>query len=177
MNYNMPGFNELVQRRPKYLLKLLKKFQNIIYTDVDTIWLKDPRPYLVGEFDFWAQIDGITSGLPYINGYIPFFCTGFMAFQSSSKTLSLLKKWYQELKSVNVDDQMVFQRTAFEMSANGRVLPTNEFPSGRHYFQLMCEKERKHAVVIHNNFIVGKQQKISRFKEWNLWVPTLTNGK
>ena len=81
MNYNSSGFNELVKRRPKYLLKLLRQHQKIIYSDIDTIWLKDPRPYLSGNFDFWAQIDGVISGLPYVEGYIPFFCTGFLALQ------------------------------------------------------------------------------------------------
>ena len=76
MNYNSPGFNTLTSRRSSYLLKLMKKYPKIIYSDVDTVWKQDPRPFLKGDFDFWAQIDGVLEGQPYFDGYIPYICTG-----------------------------------------------------------------------------------------------------
>ena len=65
MDFNKPGFKKLDQRRPVYLLKMLNGHTKLIYTDVDTVWFKDPRPYLVGNYDFWGQIDGILDGKPY----------------------------------------------------------------------------------------------------------------
>ena len=76
MEYNNPGFNLLTSRRSTYLLKLLKKYPKVIYTDIDTIWKQDPRPYFKGDYDFWAQIDGVIEGQPYFIGVIPFLCTG-----------------------------------------------------------------------------------------------------
>ena len=70
MNHNGEGFKKLVSRRPDYLLKILKKYPRIIFTDIDTIWFIDPRPYLTGDYDFWAQIDGIIDGKPYFSGFI-----------------------------------------------------------------------------------------------------------
>ena len=66
MNYMQPGFKKLVKKRPNYLKRLLEKYNSIIYTDVDTIWLKDPRPFLIGKYDFWGQIDGLIHGKPLI---------------------------------------------------------------------------------------------------------------
>ena len=65
MDFNKPGFKKLDQKRPMYLLTMLNDHTKLIYTDVDTVWLKDPRPYLVGNYDFWGQIDGILDGKPY----------------------------------------------------------------------------------------------------------------
>ena len=76
MNYNSPGFNTLASRRSSNLLKLMKKYAKIIYTDIDTIWKQDPRPFLKGDYDFWAQIDNVLDGQPYFDGYIPCICTG-----------------------------------------------------------------------------------------------------
>ena len=65
MDFNQPGFLSLEKHRPVYLLKLLKTYTNIIYTDIDTVWKKDPRPFLHGKYDFWGQLDGVLDGRPF----------------------------------------------------------------------------------------------------------------
>ena len=59
MNFNQPGFLSIDERRPLYLYILSNEYSQIIYTDIDTVWMKDPRPYFKGKFDYWGQIDGI----------------------------------------------------------------------------------------------------------------------
>lgn len=156
----------------------MKQFSKIIYTDIDTIWMKDPRPFFVGEnIDFWAQIDGVIEGSPYFKGYIPFICTGFLAFQSTKTTLALLKKWQLATTDSFNQDQDVIQKIAFDLSANFGVLPMHHFPCGDTYFGVMSAKAREDSVVIHNNFIVGLQRKIQRFKNFQLWAPDLLEGE
>ena len=171
MNYNSPGFNSIDQKRPRQLLKLLKKYGRIIYSDIDTVWLKDPRPYLIGDYDFWAQIDGVLEAKPYVKGFMPYFCTGLLALNGTETTLNLMKKWqaYTENNHELTKNQVTFQRAAFELSANARVLPSRYFPSGRIYFEMMGQKLRSEIVIVHNNFIVGKDKKIQRFKHFGLW--------
>jgi hypothetical protein len=36
-----------------YILAFIKRGLNVIYTDVDTIWLKDPRSFLNDHYDMW----------------------------------------------------------------------------------------------------------------------------
>ena len=99
----------------------------MIYSDIDTVWLKDPRLFLKGNYDFWAQIDGVIDGYPYVNGYIPFFCTGFMALSRTEKTMNLIQKWKMELadntRKNSKTNQPLFQKAVYEISANGRILP------------------------------------------------------
>ena len=59
MDFNKPGFLTLEKRRPFYLQKMLNEYSKLIYTDIDTVWKKDPRVYLDGDYDFWGQLDGI----------------------------------------------------------------------------------------------------------------------
>ena len=48
MNYKKEGFNKLTSRRAYYLSSLIEHYDKIIYSDIDTIWKKDPRPYFKG---------------------------------------------------------------------------------------------------------------------------------
>ena len=83
--------------RPFYLKQLLKSYENIIYSDIDTVWLQDPRPYFVGNFDLWVQLDGVMTAHPIASGYLPYFCTGFMAIRNTTLSVKLLQEWIREL--------------------------------------------------------------------------------
>jgi hypothetical protein len=54
--------------------------------DVDTIWLKDPRSFLNGDYDMWASMDGPVH-----------YYTGFMAFKPSLLFVDLLENWKASL--------------------------------------------------------------------------------
>ena len=106
-SYNDTAYNSLVSTRAKHILQLLPS-GNILYTDIDTVWLHDPIPYLwsppVGgsssatEVDMWLQIDEETleatkaaqMGLPPLADY---YCTGFMALRSNQRTVTLMEAW------------------------------------------------------------------------------------
>ena len=173
MNYRSLGFNILTSRRPFYLSTLIKMYNNIIYSDIDTIWIGDPRPYFKGHaIDFWAQIDGVIEGSPYFQGYVPFICTGFLALKSTRKTLKMLKKWQQAVSNDRHDqEQNLLQKIAFELSMNFGVLPVRNFPYGLMYFNAMGNKQRSDVVILHNNYVFGKEKKIQRFRDFQLWAP------
>lgn len=174
MNYQHKGFNLLTSRRPYYLRTLIKIHKNIIFSDIDAIWMKDPRPYFKGkEFDFWAQIDGVIEGSPYFHGYIPFICSGFLALKSTSKTLKMLQQWQNltAMDRLHNQEQNTLQKVAFELGVNFGVLPVKHFPYGLIYFNAMQKKDRKDVVLLHNNYVFGKDKKIQRFKDFHLWAP------
>lgn len=173
MNYQNPGFNLLTSRRPFYLWTLLKQHKKIIYSDIDTIWMEDPRPYFKGhEIDFWAQIDGVIEGSPYFEGFLPYICTGFLALKSTDKSLEMLKQWHEitSADKLEFQEQNMLQKIAFDLSVNFAVLPVRHFPYGMAYFESMPRNERSDVVIIHNNYIIGKEKKIQRFKNFQLWA-------
>ena len=173
MNYQSPGFNLLTSRRPFYLLSLTKMYDNIIYSDIDALWLKDPRPHFKGtDIDFWAQIDGVIEGRPYFEGFIPHICTGFLALKSTPKTMKMLEQWHTitSIDKSQFQEQNMLQKVAFELSLNFAVLPVRYFPFGIAYFGPMSEHEHCEVVIVHNNFIIGKKKKIQRFKDFQLWA-------
>ena len=74
-------FGKIVNERPRHILKYLETGKNVLYSDADTVWLKDPFLYFIGDYDIWAQQDR------------QLICTGFLAIRSTSRTVKLMKDW------------------------------------------------------------------------------------
>lgn len=53
----MQGFFNFTARRPRHLLQILELGYNVMYNDVDMVWLADPFPYLEGEHDVYFMDD------------------------------------------------------------------------------------------------------------------------
>jgi hypothetical protein len=86
----------------------MKSYPNVIYTDVDTVWLADPRPFLAREYDLWTSLDEE-------HGDYRVYCV-------------------------------------FRVQCLSRPC---------------CALDR--VVVVHNNWIKGKETKVQRFKDFGLW--------
>jgi hypothetical protein len=155
LTYNTVQYKKLVSRRASHILRVLDSKPNIIYTDIDTVWLQDPRPYFAGKFDIWAQLDDTN-----------YYCTGFMAIIKSDKVVHFLKDWNDQLRKKPQLNQPIFNKILHKSRLKHKALPLREFPSGKLYFQ---QKRRDGVVIVHNNFIIGKDKKIDRFKDIGLW--------
>jgi hypothetical protein len=82
LDYRTREYKKPVSKRATYLLKEIKNGKHIIYTDIDTVWHKDPRLYLKGGFDVWA---------PLYHWY--HYCTGFVALSATSAVECFLIEW------------------------------------------------------------------------------------
>ena len=156
--YNTPLFRQLMSVRATHLLKYLPYTQYLLFSDVDTVWLQNPIPYFKGEFHLWMPIDR------------KLYCAGFFAIVSCRETIDLIRKWEKSLQERISVNQIVFNNL-IQTSKNIKVYTLNQslFPSGDMYFELLGEKDRAKAVIVHNNFIKGIDNKIDRFKKYNLW--------
>ena len=101
--------------------------------------------------------------------FIPYFCTGFLALRATSRTFKLLDIWnHMEIEN-DWSNQQTFQLAVYESDANGRALPLRYFPNGKIFFESLSPEMRQDVVIIHNNFIIGKVNKIQRFKYFGFW--------
>lgn len=157
-SYDTAQYHSLVSRRASYILKLLQDSKAVIYSDIDTVWLSDPRKYLEGVIDFAASVDATKHGKP-------FFCTGLLAFKKTSKSVKLLADWDQALKKAQLN-QPVFNDIVESRHIHSIALPIEYFPSGRDYFERGIGRR---AVVLHNNFLQTKESKVARFKDAGYW--------
>lgn len=162
LKFNTPLFKEYMTRRAVYILEYLQEGLNVLHVDVDSVWLKNPLPYLSGDFDIWGQEDHPSKAI----------CIGFVAFKSNEKVKHFVRLWIEYLRSSNytVADQRAFNKV-LRPKLNLRVnkLPSVQFPSGKYYFERFDDTNRSQTVVVHNNWIIGHDAKTKRFKKFNLW--------
>ena len=94
--------------------------------------------------------------------------TGFLAIKDTAATRELLKKWNQVLTTRPQLNPPAFNRAIIEQGPNILQLPLSRthFPSGDLFFD---QQRVRHTVVVHNNFIIGFDNKVARFKRTGLW--------
>lgn len=164
-NYDSDGYKAIVSTRAHHILRHLQAGENVLYTDVDTVWRSDPTQF-IGSYDVIAQIDKLSYG-----GMSPYYCTGFMAIRSTAHAIALITKWNLVLQNKPQLNQPVFNRLLHETNGLKHAgFPSKQFPNGRRYFDMMFESERQNVVVVHNNFIVGHRAKRERFLRTGLWA-------
>ncbi len=158
-----------------------KKDIVIIYSDVDTVWVRDPFQNiqsLIGNdeaFDILAAVDDHDYWC--VKDY---YCTGFIVIVQSSASISFLSHWEKELQHAPQLNQPIFNtvlRSPILPEIRHGGLGEIEFPSGRLYFDEWVKEggelerqKKKRSLVVHNNYIVGHDAKRKRFEEHGIWI-------
>ena len=172
--YNSKEYQLAIFKRTEVIGVLLQSelYDYIIVADVDSVWLCDPytlifdsnfrdKPFQVG-----GQMDGED------------VCGGFLVLQSASTVITFWRtvtdRYHTAIDSSAIDwdrntEQHILNDILREGSAalNVSRFDKQVFPSGVDYFE---HGVRQKACVVHNNFIIGIQSKIDRFKKTNLWL-------
>jgi len=156
-SYKTKAYNTMVSRRPALIRYVLERGYNVLYSDVDVVWAKNPLPHLsCGQnYDIAAQLD---------EGRL---CTGFTLFCNSELTYALTALWEARMRRSPDLNQKGFNSIAKSSGATCKRLDSLLFQSGREYFDR--GSNRSEAITIHNNFIIGSDKKMRRFKDHGLW--------
>jgi hypothetical protein len=150
-------FSKITSYKFKVIKEIYKKHKNLCYVDTDVVFLNNPTKYLKNKKFILFQNDE--------PGYS--LCTGFIVFNETKKCEDLLKdnelddlmKIYQDERAINLLCNKKYRDCV-------ATLPKEKFPNGYNYFTKNISNE---PFIVHNNFIVGIENKINRFKQNNLW--------
>ncbi|KAM1578800.1 hypothetical protein FF1_040669 [Malus domestica] len=189
-----PGHAVLVPPAPdaqtahKFGSQILELGYNVMYNDVDMVWLADPFPYFEGNHDVYFT-DDMTSVKPLKHSHdLPppgkkgrtYICSCMIFLRPTSGAKLVMKKWIEELKDQpwsrekKANDQPAFN-WALDKLANEvdlYLLPQAAFPTGGLYFKnkTWVRETKGMHVIIHNNYILGFEKKIKRFHDYDLWL-------
>eukprot|EP00584_Thalassiosira_punctigera_P021944 CAMPEP_0172548288 /NCGR_PEP_ID=MMETSP1067-20121228/17618_1 /TAXON_ID=265564 ORGANISM="Thalassiosira punctigera, Strain Tpunct2005C2" /NCGR_SAMPLE_ID=MMETSP1067 /ASSEMBLY_ACC=CAM_ASM_000444 /LENGTH=403 /DNA_ID=CAMNT_0013335489 /DNA_START=73 /DNA_END=1281 /DNA_ORIENTATION=+ len=211
-DYESYAYKSLVSSRATYLLNLMCSFEGgesnnavnevsvaegetkiskeglvVVYSDVDTVWLKDPFPQIHAElygtnlndtqhpnYDILAAVDDHD-----YYGVDNVYCTGYLVIAQTPASFAFLSYWERELLSSPQLNQPIFNtllRSEELPYIRHGGLGEIEFPPGRLYFDEWVKEggelerlKKEKTLVVHNNYIIGHDAKIQRFQEHGLW--------
>lgn len=194
LRFGSQGFFNLTSRRPQHLLKLLNLGYSVLYNDVDMVWLADPFSYFKNKHDVYFTDDmAVLKPQDHSHALPPpgkkgrtYICSCMLFLRPTEGAKLLMRAWIKELEerqwspSQKANDQPAFNwalnHTAGQVDVY--LLPQVAFPSGGLYFKnhTWREETANQHVIVHNNYVVGFDQKIKRFRNHNLWFVEVDAG-
>ncbi|XP_072028857.1 uncharacterized protein [Amphiura filiformis] len=167
-------YKNFVNKRPQYILDILNKGHDVLFSDVDIVWLHRPYRFFNDPFDIFILED---QGPPSPT----VLCAGFVVYKATNATKQFMERWIAEIDIFKEPrpDQVVLNRLFQNKlmikkpvpNFKYKVLDPNRFVSGHYYFNATWRKQNPQVkpVVLHNNWIKGRDLKVERFKEIDKW--------
>ncbi|GMI03804.1 hypothetical protein TrLO_g11011 [Triparma laevis f. longispina] len=185
------GFADVAVIKPTLITSLLSLNYNVLWTDTDVVFTVDPFGKIRGGGDVAIQAGGTnvfdkndwkgsTEAEIYFRDEL---CTGFYYVKSSPQTIKFFTQTVLELSlhsdDVKFGDQSSFNLVMFEWMFRDEVglsvdiLNPTEFPTGSLFFDhhnSVYKDNGEIVFMVHNNFIIGSEKKVERFKKYNMWL-------
>ncbi|KAL7475302.1 hypothetical protein ACHAW6_001224 [Cyclotella cf. meneghiniana] len=157
----------------------------LIYTDIDALWLRNPIPIVLSalygptkrtfQYDILAAIDERNNTM----GYNTYYCTGFLVIADSPASIAFLSGWEEALRAEPTFNQPIFNMLLPQQQEQQEEplplpllayagLSETQFVSGK--FWDVADPTDENIVVLHNNFVEGKDAKRTRFQDKGLWL-------
>ncbi len=148
------GFRNIVKNKWSIIQKIYQEHKNLCWVDTDIVFVENPIEYISGHEEVLFQGDSPGSTL----------CSGFMVFNESKECKQMINDC---ASSEGQDDQLIINDVAInKYPENIAILNRDLFPNGYAYY---TEGKKENALIVHNNWMVGVDTKIEKFKEENLW--------
>mmetsp|Transcript_2127 Transcript_2127/g.7945 ORF Transcript_2127/g.7945 Transcript_2127/m.7945 type:complete len:347 (-) Transcript_2127:257-1297(-) len=182
--YGTQAYKSITKLKSVAVLHILKAGYNVIFTDVDVVWFKNPY-YALQEYwitDFVIQHDARSDSLRKFN-------SGLYGVRPTLDIISAFESIIDAARRSNSSEQPHFQTILCKnRTTHGncmyrktmiRVLPSETFPNGgwsingSTFFKLGAESFTKLTLkplyAVHNNWLSGIERKIRRQQEHHLW--------
>ncbi|KAL3819278.1 hypothetical protein ACJIZ3_005183 [Penstemon smallii] len=183
-------FQRVTKVKSRMVLQILKLGFNVLLSDVDVYWFKNPLPYLSS---FGPAVLVVQSDEYNTTGPINFprrLNSGFYYAHSDNITITALEKVVKHAASSNLSEQPSFYDTLCGEGGTNRLgdyqclepetkllinfLNRDLFPNGA-YRDLWEDKDTKKScldkgcLILHNNWISGRKKKLERQVLSRLW--------
>ena len=166
VDFATPDFNRLMRAKVEVILDAMETNKEVLWVDSDIVFLKNCIEDIrvrKGNAEMCFQ--------PSLSNPV---CTGFFYVKSSPRTKNFLKGVIEFMKqNPNIDDEQAINHTFHQFGLLATVLPYWNYPVGMAFFShnggISSALEQSKVYIVHNNYIVGNENKVNRFKKNGLW--------
>lgn len=146
-------FRQIVKNKWKLIKEIHDKHPFLCWVDTDIVFKQNPLNIISRQEKILFQCDRPGS----------LICSGFMVFNDTQACKDLIKECGNNTEE---DDQILINTLARKYANDCAILPINLFPNGYVYYK---ENIKNDAIIIHNNHMVGIEEKTKKFKEEDMW--------
>jgi Nucleotide-diphospho-sugar transferase len=180
-NFGTEAFKLVTASRPTFLQAFLNKGYAVLYNDIDMVWQHNAWDVIDSRDVDNGENDGAFETMIWNDGREGNICTCMFYFKPTPNSIAMLTVWADEIATNNHrEDQAAFRAVAkrLQLQSLGAINKTivfnndEEFPAALSYVWEKNLPDNEKVVIIHNNWIVGKQAKKNRFEKAGLWKPS-----
>ncbi|EOA37473.1 hypothetical protein CARUB_v10011614mg, partial [Capsella rubella] len=174
--FMVPDYLKMMWRRTEFLGSMLKLGYNFLFTDMDTIWLRDPFPRFFADADFQIACDVFFNGNSSDTGNAA--NGGFKFVKSNRRTIKFYNYWYESrLRFPGDNEQDVLNRIKADQYVKKTGLKMR-FLDMTHVGNF-CQREWDitKVCIMHGNCCVGQDNKIKDLRQMlEDWKNFVSNG-
>jgi rhamnogalacturonan II specific xylosyltransferase len=180
-DFGTDAFKLVTASRPIFLQAFLNKGYAVLYNDIDMVWQHNAWDVIDARDVDNGENDGSFETMIWNDGMENYLCTCMFYLKPTPYSISMLTQWANEIATNRYgEDQSAFGPVAkrLHFPSVGAINKTNvfdndeQFPAARFFVWEKNHPGNEKAVIIHNNWIVGKQAKKIRFEKAGLWKPS-----
>jgi predicted O-methyltransferase YrrM len=175
--YLSPSAMKIYLRKFEAIKHVLNTGYNVLYVDTDIVFLKNPMCYISSVLrsndDIYIQSDEqeYTTNKPMtsINK-----CTGFLYIKNTINSNNIVDNCILRIKDGECD-QSAFNNVIYTSTEDLKIFILDEklFLNGHRAFSNGDSTTNiKNAIVVHNNYLIGIDEKHNRFQRYGLLFPT-----
>lgn len=163
-DYGSQSFTKMMRKKVEVILDAMETEKELLWVDSDIVFLENCLEDV--------RIRGSLSELCFQPSiHQGSFCAGFYYIKSSPRTKWFLKEVIDAMDTKpDVDDEYMINTMYWQCGIQATTLPYWQYPVGPVYFETNpVFRLNEDAYIVHNNYIIGNEKKIERFKKFNLW--------
>lgn len=174
--YGSVAYQSLMNTRTEFIYKILQKGYNILLCDIDVILLRNPFLFM----DPTLDIQGGAHKEEKITGGFVYFRATQNAFQVWTRVLHQHREMFRNIQNEEkfdihaMTEQELLNKNLLSSTPDkvkwGRI-PQQHLADGKRFFiDKETQKKGEWPMGIHNNFIIGKDNKMQRFQNISMWL-------
>jgi len=163
--FRAEGWRDITFSKIRLVHRLLAAGKNVLFSDVDIVVLKNPfASMLSANVDIAIQSD-VPGDCHCDDWSKASVCSGFYLVRSNQKTIHAFNCDRDDVAGIERDQQLLHYRIATQQEMSSAILPRHRFPNGS-YWEMQKNAD---PTIIHYNWCVGVDEKISRMKRDGNW--------
>eukprot|EP00761_Pharyngomonas_kirbyi_P000009 gb/GECH01000009.1/.p1 GENE.gb/GECH01000009.1/~~gb/GECH01000009.1/.p1 ORF type:complete len:600 (+),score=145.33 gb/GECH01000009.1/:1-1800(+) len=169
--FGTASFKKIVNVKGDLTWKLLQAGIDVFLCDVDIIFFDNPIPDLLKEAEGQDAVVQSDSGDP--DSPAMLMNSGFYLAKSTTGGLKIFERVSESSRrGLQNQNALIRALKMYKRTISYKILDTAKYPNGIGYFnqrRYLYPEKYPAPLIVHNNWVVGKEAKEYRFREMGMW--------